>query len=89
MSGVGKYWRLDVVMHDVIFSIRMSPDTYLHYYRGTAKNIIVRAEDGRKIQFPAKALQPFIKKNGIHGRFRLIYDQQHKFRQLELLSELI
>lgn len=73
-------------MQDVIFSIHLSPEKYLHYYKGSAKNIIVTAEDGRRIQFPASALQPFIKADGIHGRFRLIFDYQHKFQKLEQLS---
>jgi len=74
-------------MQGVVFSISMNPDTYLHYYRGRAKNIIVTAEDGRRIQFPAKALQPFIKTNGIHGRFRLFFDKNHKFLKLESISD--
>lgn len=73
-------------MQGVLFSISMSPDTYLHYYRGSAKNVIVKAEDGRRIQFPANALQPFIKADGIHGRFRLLFDNNHKFLKLEAVS---
>jgi len=70
-------------MQGIIFSISLSPEKYLHYYRGSAKNIIVRAEDGRRIQFPASALQPFIKKDGVHGRFRLIFDHQNKLQKIE------
>ena len=73
-------------MQGVVFSISMSPDTYLQYYRGSAKNILVKAEDGRRIQFPANALQPFITADGIHGRFRLFFDKNHKFLKLELIS---
>jgi len=73
-------------MQGVVFSLSISSETYLHYYRGSVKSIIVKAEDGRRIQFPAKALQPFIKNDGIHGRFRLLFDKNHKFLKLEALS---
>jgi len=73
-------------MQDVIFSLSISSESYLKYYQGTVNAVIVRAEDGRKIQFPAEALRPFIKPNGIKGRFRLVYDQAHKFRKLEQLA---
>ena len=72
-------------MQDVIFTLNISPDKYLQYYRGSASAVIVKAEDGRKIQFPANALQSFIKKDGIHGRFRLVFDQNLKFSKLEKL----
>ena len=70
-------------MQGLFFSIDLSAEKYLHYYRGSAKNIIVRAEDGRRIQFPASALQPFVKKDGVHGRFCLIFDNQNKLQKIE------
>lgn len=73
-------------MHDVIFSISITPEAYLQYYRGTAKAVIVKAEDGRRVRFPAEALQPYIKPDGIHGRFRLIFDKNNKLLKLEKLS---
>lgn len=72
-------------MRDVIFKLNISAEKYLEYYRGAVSAVIVKAEDGRKIQFPASALQKHIKKDGIHGRFRLIYDKNHKFLKLEKL----
>lgn len=70
-------------MQGVIFSLAIAPEVYLQYYRGSARAVIVTAEDGRKIQFPANALQPFIRADGIHGRFRLLFDKNHKFLKLE------
>jgi len=73
-------------MQDVIFSLSISSESYLKYYKGVAHAVVVRAEDGRKIQFPAEALRPFIKPDGIRGRFRLIFDHNHKFQKLEQLA---
>lgn len=64
----------------------MSPETYLRYYRGSAKNIIVKADDGRHVQFPASALQGFVLQDGIQGRFRLVFDASNKFQKLERFS---
>ena len=72
-------------MQDVVFSLAITPEAYLQYYRGNARSVIVTSDDGRKIQFPANALQPYIKTDGINGRFRLIYDKNHKFIKLERL----
>lgn len=73
-------------MQGVFFSLAISSEKYLQYYRGAAKAVIVQSEDGRKIQFPASALQPFITANGINGRFRLLFDKNHKFLKLEKLG---
>jgi hypothetical protein len=70
-------------VNDVVFSLDISAEKYLTYYQGSAKAVIVTADDGRKIQFPAGALQKFIQKDGIHGKFRLLFNQQHKFIRLE------
>lgn len=73
-------------MQDVIFSLAISAESYLQYYRGTVKSVIVQADDGRRIQFPAEYLKPFIQSNGIRGRFRLVFDKNHKFKKLVKLS---
>lgn len=73
-------------MQSVSFLLSISAETYLQYYKGTVKAVVVKAEDGRRIQFPAESLKPFIQANGIHGRFRLIFDKNHKFRKLEKIS---
>ena len=73
-------------MQSVSFSLAISAETYLQYYKGTVKAVVVQAEDGRRIQFPAASLKPFIQANGIHGRFRLIFDKNHKFQKLEKIS---
>lgn len=60
------------------FHLHMSADDYLAYYQGAAKDVTVRAEDGRRVKFPAGALQAFITHDGIHGRFELRFDANNK-----------
>jgi len=66
------------------FQLNISSETYLAYYRGTAKQVVARCFDGVTIQFPASHLQPFVTATGIHGNFVLICDDHHKLTNLHL-----
>ena len=68
------------------FHLRISPDQYLDYYRGTVQHVIVRCTTGQTVQFPASLLQRFVTTEGIHGDFVLTCDQNHKCIDLQRLS---
>jgi len=68
-------------MQTLRFSLDISPQQYEAWYRGSARRVHVRAEDGRSIQFPAEALQPYLLHNGIRGRFEICFDQNHKLQE--------
>jgi len=72
----------------VRFAIRISAEDYIYYYRGQAKQVIVNADDGRRVQFPASCLQPFVLHDGINGVFRLRFDANNKFVGIEKIGEL-
>jgi hypothetical protein len=74
-------------MHRYEFQLRISPEEYLNYYRGIVRHVVVRAENGKTVQFPASLLQRFITPEGIHGRFALNCDQDHKHPELQKLQE--
>ena len=65
------------------FHLRISPDQYLDYYRGTVRQVIARCTSGQSVQFPASLLQRFVTKEGIHGDFVLTCDEHHKNSRLE------
>ena len=67
------------------FQLHVSPEQYLDYYRGVAREVIVRCSTGQTVQFPASLLQRFVAKEGIHGAFVLTCDEQHKGAKLERL----
>lgn len=69
-------------MQRVTFDIHISAEEYLRVYQGSAKAVLVTAHDGRRIQFPANVLQPFLLHTGISGRFALHFDQQGKFQEI-------
>lgn len=62
----------------VRFRLAITAEKYLAYYQGVAKNILVRAEDGRRIRFPASNLRPFLMHDGIYGVFELHFDHRNK-----------
>jgi hypothetical protein len=72
-------WRADLQSATrICFSINLPAERYLHYYRGNARAVIVRSEDGRRIQLPAANLRPFVTAEGIVGRFELTLDEHNK-----------
>lgn len=65
------------------FQIRISAETYLSYYRGHARAVIVQAEDGRTIQLPADVFRQYVTADGISGRFELCLDNNNKLIELK------
>ena len=63
---------------EIRFYLQLSTEQYKRYYQGAAKTIIVTAEDGRRLQFPAAAMQKFLTHDGISGTFVLRFDANHK-----------
>jgi len=64
------------------FQLRISAERYLDYYRGIARQVVVRCPGGVTIQFPASLLQPFVTPAGIEGDFVLTCDEQHRGAEL-------
>ncbi|GHB18064.1 DUF2835 family protein [Salinicola rhizosphaerae] len=57
-----------------------------HYYGGSAEVIHARALDGRRVQFPARALHRIIQRDGVHGVFRLHFSDSGRFITIEALT---
>lgn len=78
MSHVGQ--------HQFAFSLHLTRDQFLHYYKGSAKGLLVVAECGRRISFPPLRLIPFVTENGVSGRFLLKVDTDNRFVSLERIQ---
>ena len=74
-------------VNEVRFRLAISADRYLRYYQGRANAVIARAHDGRRIQFPADTLRPFVMHNGINGEFALRFDADNKLIGLFRLGD--
>ncbi len=68
------------------FQLNISAETFLHYYQGAARAVIVRAEDGRTIQLPASNFRPFVTAAGIFGRFELVLDANNRLVELRRIA---
>lgn len=72
--------------HKVRFNLHLSPDDFAAYYKGYAKNVQVRAVDGREVRFPADVLRKFVTTYGIHGTFELEFDANNKLVDLRRID---
>ncbi len=68
------------------FQLRISAGQYLGYYRGTARQVVVRCTTGQNVQFPASLLQQFVTTEGISGTFALTCNDQLRNSRLERLK---
>lgn len=73
-------------MNEIRFRLEISAQEYLRYYRGEVDAVQIRTTDGRLIQFPANALQKYINQSGIHGSFRIVFDDNNKMISMERVS---
>ena len=72
--------------HSIQFSIKLSYEKYSAFYKGHAESVLVRANDGRKIQFPAEILKPYLTPDGINGVFIIHFDNRNKYRSLQKIA---
>ena len=70
-------------MPSLTIQLRVSADEMLKYYRGEAATVYATASNGRTVQFPASALRQHVTADGVHGEFRLEFDDNHKLVRLE------
>ena len=54
-------------------------------YRGSAQEVVARSRDGRVVRFPATILKPFVTVDGVHGSFRIRFDENNRFYDIERL----
>lgn len=74
---------------DKVLTFRLDVDREeaMRYYRGEASAVVVRTDSRQTIQFPALHVRRFITQNGIHGRFQIRFDSNHKLIELKRLSD--
>lgn len=65
----------------IVLNIRA--EEFLAWYRGTARSVFAKTEQGQTVQFPASALQRYVHPNGIQGEFLLTYDDRNRFVSLD------
>lgn len=68
------------------FSMNISAEKCLRYYQGSAKYIIVKADNGKTVRLPADAIHKFVTASGMQGRFRLEINHHNALVKLERLT---
>ena len=68
------------------FYLDISQDEYLRNYRGSAHSVLVQAEDGRTVRFPAVNLRKFVTTEGIRGRFEMTLDDNNSLIDIRRLD---
>ncbi len=68
------------------FYLDISKDEYLRSYRGSAHSVLVQAEDGRTVRFPAVNLRQFVTADGICGRFEMSLDENNSLIEIRRLD---
>lgn len=74
-------------MQTVIVRLKISPERFQAYYQGEVDDLVTRATDGRMVQFPARVLRPFFSYQGIHGTFRITFDDHCRFQSIQRAEE--
>lgn len=67
------------------FSINISANEFLPYYQGSIRDVVVRASDGTRVQFPAMHLRKYLTTSGVQGYFCL-QTQNNKFLSLDKIK---
>ena len=70
----------------ILFNLNLSYEKFLYVYKGHAKYVVAEAYDGRKIQFPAEILKPYLTREGVQGQFIIYFDEKHKFKSLSKIG---
>lgn len=73
-------------MQTVVIPLEIPADRWVAYYRGEIRAVVATSMDGRRIQLPARVLQPFVTPEGILGVFRVRFDARHRFVDIERLA---
>jgi hypothetical protein len=68
--------------------LSISREEALRYYQGQAVSVIVKTENGQRLQFPAEHIRPYIDHLGVNGVFQIEFDDNHKLLGLTQLSKL-
>ncbi len=68
------------------FRMSLSSEEYLRYYQGQAHAVMVRAEDGRRVQLPANCFRPFVTRDGLQGRFEVELDANNRLIQIAKIA---
>ncbi|WP_439134453.1 DUF2835 domain-containing protein [Pseudomaricurvus sp.] len=72
-------------MPTLVVNLVIAPDEYQRMYSGAARHVSTVSVDGRKVQFPANILRPYVTRGGIRGRFMIRFSSDNRFESIQRL----
>lgn len=70
-------------MPSIDIELALTLEECLAHYEGWAQRVHARSLDGRRVEFPARALRQVVAHDGVHGRFRLTFSAAGRFEHIE------
>lgn len=67
-------------------TLHLDADRWRAFYEGRVRQVQARDDAGRWLRFDARHLRPYTSHDGVHGRFRLTTDDEHRFQSLEKIG---
>lgn len=55
-------------------------------YHSGSNTVILTADTGERVQLPTLNLRPYVQRDGLKGRFRLIINSEQKVKSFEKIS---
>jgi len=74
-------------MRELRFRLHLSRNEALRYYRGLASTVVVRAETGQTLSFPAQHIRPFVNAAGVNGLFKIRFDNTNKLESIQRIGD--
>jgi hypothetical protein len=72
---------------EYIVPLNITAHAYRRLYSGHARNVLAHDREGRKIQFPAASLRPFVTHEGIRGTFIVRVDEDNKLAGIRRVKD--
>lgn len=72
-------------MPALVVNLVIAPKEYQRMYAGAVRNVSTVSVDGRRVQFPANVLRPYVTREGIRGRFMIRFTADNRFESIERL----
>ncbi|UBO75816.1 DUF2835 family protein [Aeromonas rivuli] len=73
-------------MKQFTFGLHLSRDELLLMYQGHARRLVVRSDQGLTLELGLDKIRPFVGLEGVHGRFLLKTQDDHRFIGLERIN---
>ena len=73
-------------MDTLIVDLTISADEYLKRYKRSSAVVLAFSRDGRRVQFPASLLQPYVTHSGVVGSFQIEFEAAGKFSNIVKLE---